>query len=874
MQRERHVRLVVAIPVSGLLAGAAAGVRWPELPILVPMAMLCGAASLLLHAYRSRSGELLAACVGATFFAGGLALSIDAWQRAWRPSLMAVFEESAAAQRVALRRSPDADAEDESAALVIEGVLRTDASLMSSGAVSLSLSVEGASAPGAGSRRAVNGGVVLTVGGVLAADYVRSWRAGRRIRAPAELRRPARYLNPGVPEQERALARRGTRLVGTVKSAALVELQAEGSGAAEAAAWARDYARRAIDRAIGRWSARSAAIVRAIVIGDRTALDADVQRRLQEAGTYHVIAISGGNVAVLAGVTLWLFRVAGLLGRGAMLAAAAGLAAYGFVVVGGASVTRATLMALVYFVGRAWDLRGPPMHALVAVCGAMVLVDPLSIADVATLLTFGATAGIVWVAGSVAFDRLPRAARAPAALFTASLAAEAALLPVAASVFERVTVAGLVLNFGAIPLMAIVQVAGSLAVPLEALWPELGIASGYVGHLAAEGLVRTADLVAWAPWVTWRVASPPWWVVVAYYASAVGAWSLRRLPVRAAPLTRQVPSAHARRPVCFVFVTLCAAAAMWMLGGPARAVGSHGDGRLQVTFLDVGQGDAALVRFPNGYSMLVDAGGLGGAVSFDVGDRVVGPALRHSGVGRLASIVLTHGDADHVGGAPTLVREFRPWDVWEGVPVPRLEAVQRVRREAAAAAARWTTVQTGDTVAIDDVRLVVRHPGVPDWERQDVRNDDSIVLELLWRDVSFVFTGDIGREVEREIAGRFAPSPLRVVKVPHHGSPSSSSGSFVQALAPRVAVVSVGRGNRFGHPSKAVQERYAEAGALVFRTDRDGAVTVDTDGYVLDVRGYTGRTLRVERRTDNHEDSKRTKTSSAVPTVSANAVTR
>jgi competence protein ComEC len=291
-----------------------------------------------------------------------------------------------------------------------------------------------------------------------------------------------------------------------------------------------------------------------------------------------------------------------------------------------------------------------------------------------------------------------------------------------------------------------------------------------------------------------------------------------------------------------------------MSSGPARAVGSHGDGRLRVTFLDVGQGDAALVRFPNGSSMLVDAGGLGGAVSFDVGDRVVGPALRHVGVGRLASVVLTHGDADHVGGAPTIVREFRPWDVWEGVPVPPLAPLQRLRREAAAAAARWTTVQAGDTVAIDDVRLVVRHPGVPDWERQDVRNDDSIVLELLWRDVSFVFTGDIGREVEREIAGRFAPCRLRVVKVPHHGSPSSSSGRFVQALAPRVAVVSVGRGNRFGHPSKAVQERYVEAGALVFRTDRDGAVTVDTDGHSLDVRTFAGRTVHLSEA--RHEDAK------------------
>ena len=131
------------------------------------------------------------------------------------------------------------------------------------------------------------------------------------------------------------------------------------------------------------------------MIGDRTGLDSDVVRRLQEAGIYHVIAISGGNIALLAGFTLAVFRLAGVLGRAAMLSAATALIAYGFLVGGGASVNRAVLMAVVYFVGRAWDLRGPPLQALTVVAGILVLVDPLSIADPASLLTFGATAAII-----------------------------------------------------------------------------------------------------------------------------------------------------------------------------------------------------------------------------------------------------------------------------------------------------------------------------------------------------------------------------------------------------------------------------------------------------------------------------------------------
>jgi competence protein ComEC len=119
------------------------------------------------------------------------------------------------------------------------------------------------------------------------------------------------------------------------------------------------------------------------------------------------------------------------------------------------------------------------------------------------------------------------------------------------------------------------------------------------------------------------------------------------------------------------------------------------------------------------------------------------------------------------------------------------------------------------------------------------------VLELVWRDLSVVLAGDIGREAEERLAPQFAPLPIRVVKVPHHGSLSSSSWDFVRALAPRVAIVSVGRGNRFGHPAPVVLQRYVDVGAELFRTDRDGAVTIDTDGRSVEVRTFSGRSLHL-----------------------------
>ena len=198
---------------------------------------------------------------------------------------------------------------------------------------------------------------------------------------------------------------------------------------------------------------------------------------------------------------------------------------------------------------------------------------------------------------------------------------------------------------------------------------------------------------------------------------------------------------------------------------------------------------------------MIDTGGVPGGGSFDIGDRVVAPVLRREGVHRLQTLALTHGDNDHIGGAPAILREFLPGDVWEGVPMPAFAPLKALRNVAGETRSRWTNVQASDRMTIDDVSLVVRSPPLADWERQHVRNEDSIVLELRWKDVSLVFTGDAGAEAERVITPLFEPSPLRIVKVGHHGSPSSSTAAFIHTLAPRVAVVSVGRSNNFGHPS-------------------------------------------------------------------------
>jgi competence protein ComEC len=835
------VRVIGAIPAAGLLAGAAAGLFFPDLPVVFACLLLAASLASSLRAWRLQRPGWLGSSVALGFFIGGAMLSSVASQRASRPPLRVAFEELARAARAHAHAEGRRMPEDDEAFAVVEGVLRADAARTPAG-VSLSLETDVLVPPGAMPRRAqVSGGLLVTAVGSLAPERIRDWRAGRRVRLPVQLRRPSRYLDPGVPDHERALAQRGTKLVGTVKSGALIEVLQRGSWASEILSALRASSRRAIGDAVGRWSPQSAAIVAAIVLGDRAGLSNDIERRLQEAGTYHVIAISGGNIAILAGLLLGAFRTVGWLGRTAMMAAIASLVAYAALVEGGASVDRATMMAVVYLGARALDHRSPPLNALAVVAGVLAAIDPLAIADPAFLLTVGATLAILTVVPRVVRARpsLPRVLSAPIALFAASAAAEMMLFPLGAALFSRVTFAGLGLNFLAIPLMGVAQLAGMAVVPLALVSSLLATAAGWVAHAGAAGLVWSADLVRFAPALTYRVAPPSPIAIVIYYGAVSSAWMLWQ---RRKETIGSAETARARR--CRNGATLVAgAAAAWILIDPRALASSRGDGRLHVTFIDVGQGDAVFVRFPRGSALLADAGGLPSSSTFDVGDRVVAPAVRAAGVRRLDYVALTHGDPDHIGGALSIVSEFRPREVWEGIPVPRFVPLTDVRLQAQASGARWANVYNGDHVGVDGVDVIVRHPSPADWERQKVRNDDSIVLDLRWRDVSIVLTGDIGKEVERTLIGKIPPARVRVMKVPHHGSLTSSTTEFVTAMHPDVAVVSAGRGNHFGHPVPEVLDRYRRAGAEIFRTDQDGAVTVHTDGTSIDVDTFTGRHL-------------------------------
>jgi competence protein ComEC len=244
---------------------------------------------------------------------------------------------------------------------------------------------------------------------------------------------------------------------------------------------------------------------------------------------------------------------------------------------------------------------------------------------------------------------------------------------------------------------------------------------------------------------------------------------------------------------------------------------------------DVGQGEAMLLE-SGGSQLQIDAGGAPfGSGSFDIGSRVVAPALWARGITTLDALLVTHGDPDHMGGAAALLEAFHPRRLWEGIVVPRHEPSRSLRERATAGSADPQLRRAGESFRWGEVHVRVLHPPEPDWERPRIRNDDSVVLEISCGEVAMLLTGDVSGEVERGLIEQLTPAAIRILKVGHHGSRTSSSSLLLESWRPQVALVSAGRGNTFGHPAPEVIERLKSIGAEIYRTDRHGQITLESD---------------------------------------------
>ena len=592
-----------------------------------------------------------------------------------------------------------------------------------------------------------------------------------------------------------------------------------GAGAGQGTPSPSERLRTVITRSSRALYGARAPLVDALMLGRRGAIDPELQDRFAQSGLVHLLSISGFHVGLIGA---WVFLVARLLrARRERALVIAAVVSAGYVAFLGwpAPATRAAALAAVLARCRVRQRHVRGDELLSATCLAVLLIDPWAALDLGGWLSatalWGATRFSRWTDGALGRSFGWRT-------LGSSVGATLATAPITAWSLGTVAPIGVVLNFAAIPIAA-VAVPGVLA----SLLLEPVVAPLARPFAAGAGLtLHLLELLANA-----GAAIPGGHQLIeAGTAAGAGPWLVALATGLWVTAPRNTLHEAARR------ATWAVTAVVWV--GLARApLGRVGDGGPSLTlhFLDVGQGDAAAIRTPAGRWILVDAGPA--SETADAGRRVVAPFLQRQGARSLTLAVVSHAHADHLGGLPSVLARFPTGLVIEpGADV----ADSRYARFLDGLLARgvpWHPARLGDRFELDGVRATVLHPR-DDWTGwgEDV-NEDSLVLLVEYGDFQALFAGDAGFPAEAAMLGRLRPADL--LKVGHHGSRGSTGDEWLAALAPAVAVISLGR-NDYGHPAPPTLARLRAHGVAVHRTDREGTITVVTDGRSMTVRSNAG----------------------------------
>ena len=537
----------------------------------------------------------------------------------------------------------------------------------------------------------------------------------------------------------------------------------------------------------------AAQLMRAMVLGEREEAG-ELRDRFARAGLAHLLALSGLHLGVVAGALAALLAPLGRW-RGLVVA----VAAAGIPVALGPtpSLVRAAIMTGVAALAVAQGSgRIAPATTLAAAAAATLVARPTWLGDVGFQLSYLSLAGILaWgvpAARRLVVGRSPWHPRAwLGGGLAVSVAAWTAGLPVVASTFGSVAPAGPLVNLPALPLAAVLVPAGVVKAAAGAAWPPAGALAGLVVAPLAEATLAVASIGARLP----QLATP----AVGPLGSAL--FALVTLPW-AATLRRRLAPRHAVRLVA-------ASLAAWAWLPPAGPTP-------ELLVLDVGQGDASLVRLPGRTEVLIDGGGTPFG-DYDVGAEVVVPALRALGVDAIELVVVSHPDLDHAEGLASVLRSVPVGALAYGHDAPGEPAWERLAAVARAEGVPLLPLRRGQALAFGHARVQVLHPGA---RPSGDSNDDSVVLRIDWRGRPWaLLAGDVSERVEEDLA----VPPLPLLLAPHHGSGGSTGRALLRAASPDVVAISVGR-NRYGHPSPAVLARIAEAGATVRRTDLDGTL--------------------------------------------------
>ncbi len=650
-------------------------------------------------------------------------------------------------------------------------------------------------------------------------------RTGDRIEFEARLKRPATSRNPGGFDYRRHLERQGIWATAFVPddSWRLVS-RADRSGLARL----RDSLRRPLASAA---DDQTRGFLAALLLGDRGGLTPKLWESFQKTGTAHLIAISGQHVGMVAGcfalIFLWLLkrstRLMLLFSVRRLALFLALIPSLLYILIAGAPPSAVRAGVLLVAAAIAYGLRRDlEIYSALALAAIFVsLLDPAAPFGASFQLSFLAVLSLALLVPRTARFFLrddpttPRWRRWLVLALLSTVAATAGTAPLAAYRFHIVSISGLLTNLWAIPSVGLLLATGLLSLLTSFLLPTVGGWGLSLTAWAGGLFLRLIDLSARFSWTLEAYPTEGELFLLYLLLGLVALLLHRRLRLRTA----------------LVLIGLTLAGFLpWDRLSP----------RLEITFIDVGQGDAALIRTPAGEEILIDGGGFlipGKPHPFDVGREVVLPYLKRKGVKKIDLMILSHPHPDHYGGLQAIVDALPVKEFWwngQSFPDTTFDALMNRLQ-----GAKLREIHAPLSRGFGAVRLDLLYPekitpalGI---------NDNCLVVKLTYGNSSFLFAGDIEEYAEQQLAS--APGDLHatVLKIPHHGSRTSSSVPFIDAVAPRFAVASLADGNMFHFPHEGVLEKYERRGIKVFRTDQNGAVTFTTNGQSLIVKPFVNR---------------------------------